>query len=89
MRPESLGAISALAYPWERPPPQSLLELRAPKAIIFTTGYKADEPALLTTYERAPDAAIYHPTLNGTIELVSDGRKLWVLTERGTRNEER
>jgi hypothetical protein len=89
MRPEALGPISALAYPWERPPPQGLLELRAPKAIIFTTGYKADKPALLTTYERAPDAAIYHPALNGTIELVSDGRKLWVLTERGTRNEER
>ena len=81
--PATLQPISALAYPWEKAPPQEQLAIWKPKTLIFTTGYQSDKPPLLTIYERAAArAAVYHPKLNGAIELVSDGRQLWVRTER-------
>jgi hypothetical protein len=81
--PKPPQPVGALAYPWDKPPPPALLALWKPKAVVFTAGYEAEKPVLLTTSERAPGvAAIYHPKLNGTIELVSDGRRLWAHTER-------
>lgn len=81
--PPEVRPISALAYPWELALPADLAAAWQPRAIVFTTGYGADEPPLLTMNERAVGgAAVYHPKLNGTIELVSDGRRLWINTER-------
>jgi beta-lactamase superfamily II metal-dependent hydrolase len=74
--------VDALAYPWQRPLPGPLLEAWRPRSIIFTEAYEADRPVLLTTFERAVGgAAVYHERLHGAIELISDGRRLWVETD--------
>jgi hypothetical protein len=72
--------VAVLAYPWERDMDQPLLEVWQPQAIVFTTGYQSDTPALLTFHERAQNNSagynrLYHPELDGTVELVSDGRR--------------
>ena len=73
-------AITALAYPWERPADTPLLHAWRPQVIIFTTAFESDPPALHTFAERAQYGAVYHPRLHGTVELVSDGRRAWVRT---------
>lgn len=80
----SAHPITALAYPWQRELDTPLLAAWQPQAIIFTTAQEADEPALLTYRERAlRGAALYHARIDGTVELVSNGRHAWIVTERG------
>ncbi len=80
---EHAGPITALAYPWQREVDTPLLARWQPQMIIFTTAYEADRPAELSMYERALyGAAVYHPQLHGTVELISDGQRAWVVTEK-------
>lgn len=80
---EHAGPITALAYPWQREVDTPLLARWQPRMIIFTTAYEADRPATLSMYERALyGAAVYHPHLHGTVELISDGQRAWVVTEK-------
>lgn len=75
--------ITALAYPWQRELDTPLLAAWQPRVIIFTSAGEASEPALLTMAEREiHGAAVYHERVNGTVELISDGRRVWVLTEK-------
>jgi beta-lactamase superfamily II metal-dependent hydrolase len=75
--------ITALAYPWQREIDTPLLAAWQPQAIIFTSAYAADEPALHTYHERALNgAALYHEKLDGTVTLISDGRRAWIETEK-------
>jgi hypothetical protein len=75
--------VAVLAYPWQREPDTRLLNIWQPRAIIFTTGYESDMPALHTFYERAQGNPalyhhLYHPELDGTLELVSNGQRACV-----------
>ena len=76
-------ALNALALPWERPLPDTLLAATRPRTLVFTDGYQSKHPALLTTLDRAVgSASVYHERLNGTIELISDGSQMTVHTEK-------
>ncbi|MCU0492751.1 MAG: hypothetical protein MUD01_14260, partial [Chloroflexaceae bacterium] len=46
------GPVTALAYPWQRPLGTPLLAAWQPRVVIFTDGYEARKPTLLTTAER-------------------------------------
>jgi beta-lactamase superfamily II metal-dependent hydrolase len=75
--------VTVLAYPWQREIKTPLLDAWHPQAIVFTTAYESDTPALRTFFERACyGSRLYHPELDGTIEVVSDGHKVWIETER-------
>ncbi|MEI8307127.1 MAG: hypothetical protein WCF99_08670 [Chloroflexales bacterium] len=77
------GPLSALAYPWQRNLDTPLLAALHPKAIIFTSAYVAATPVLLSYAERrrfSPN--LYHEKNDGTVELISDGRRAWIETER-------
>lgn len=72
-----------LAFPWERDPNQAIVLALQPRAIVFTDGAQADQPAELTFTARAiGGAALYHERLDGAIEWVSDGTRAWIITER-------
>lgn len=80
---QSAQPVTALAYPWQREIDTPLLAAWQPEAIIFTSAYEAEEPALASYHERALNgAALYHEKLDGTVELISDGRRAWVETEK-------
>jgi hypothetical protein len=66
--------VTVLAYPWQREPDAPLLAAWQPRAVVFTTAYEQQQPAQLTFFERAHAIPLYHPELDGTIELVSDGQ---------------
>jgi beta-lactamase superfamily II metal-dependent hydrolase len=75
--------VTVLAYPWQRDLATPLVNAWQPQAIIFTQAWEAEEPILLTWQERRlHGAAIYHNKLNGTIEIISDGRQAWIETEK-------
>ncbi|MEI7772717.1 MAG: hypothetical protein WCI67_22185 [Chloroflexales bacterium] len=77
------GPLAALAYPWQRELDTPLLADLRPQAIIFTSAYVAAAPALLSYAERRPlSPRLYHETNDGTVELISDGRRAWIDTER-------
>lgn len=83
----TLPAATVLVYPWQRELSGNLLETWQPRAIIFTTAYQSDRPTLQTFFERAGGNAfryqhLYHPELDGTIELVSDGAHTCIRRER-------
>ncbi|MFP4438460.1 MAG: ComEC/Rec2 family competence protein [Chloroflexaceae bacterium] len=81
--PATAQPITALAYPWQREIDTPLLAAWQPQAIIFTSAYAANEPALHTYHERALNgAALYHEKLDGTVTLISDGRRAWIETEK-------
>ncbi len=74
--------VTVLAYPWERRMDTPLLSRWQPQELVFTTGLEQDPPALLTYAERkryGSGARLSHPELDGTIEVVSDGRRAWVV----------
>lgn len=76
----------AVVLPWERPLPEGLLARLRPRALIFSDALQLKRPAELTTLDRAiGGAAVYHEAIHGAIELVSDGARLEVRTERGER----
>jgi beta-lactamase superfamily II metal-dependent hydrolase len=66
--------VTVLAYPWQREPHAPLLAAWQPRAVVFTAAYAQQPAAQLTFFERAHDIPLYHPDLDGTVELVSDGR---------------
>ncbi len=80
--------ITALAYPWEVESDPLLMEAWQPDIIVYTTANKDHHGPLKTYAERArfspniPPAQLYHPRINGTVELIcepyprqgSDGR---------------
>jgi beta-lactamase superfamily II metal-dependent hydrolase len=66
--------VTVLAYPWQREPGAPLLAAWQPRAVVFTTAYEQQQPAQLTFFERTHAIPLYHPKLDGTIELVSDGQ---------------
>jgi hypothetical protein len=75
--------LSILAYPWQRELDTSLLADLRPRAIIFTSAYEAAAPALLSYAERREiSPKLYHEKNDGTVELISDGRRAWLATER-------
>jgi beta-lactamase superfamily II metal-dependent hydrolase len=70
---------TVLAYPWQRPVDAALLDAWQPQAIVFTDAQEEQRPAQQTFYERAQGDErlyqnLYHPELDGTVELVSNGR---------------
>ncbi len=75
--------LTLLAYPWQREMHTPLMEAWQPRALLFTTAYEAPAPAELTYAERSRyGSALYHQRINGTVELVSDGRTAWIEPER-------
>lgn len=75
--------VDLLAFPWEHDPRVPLVAALRPRAIVFTDGAQADQPAELTFAERAPAGTrLYHERLDGAITWASDGRRTWVATER-------
>jgi beta-lactamase superfamily II metal-dependent hydrolase len=73
--------VTVLAYPWQREPDAPLLAAWQPRAVVFTTAYEQQQPAQRTFFERAHDIPLYHPELDGTIELVSDGQTACIRRE--------
>jgi beta-lactamase superfamily II metal-dependent hydrolase len=78
--------VTVLAYPWQRELSASLLTALQPQAIVFTSGYQAEQPTLLTFHERtfgnsALYERLYHPQIDGTIDVVSDGRSVLIHRE--------
>ncbi|ACL23838.1 ComEC/Rec2 family competence protein [Chloroflexus aggregans] len=74
--------IDLLVYPWQRSitvPELTRLHLRA---VAFSTGYEADQPALHSFTERRQLAPyLYHPNIDGVIHLISDGRRATITTQ--------
>lgn len=74
--------IDLLIYPWQRTIDNPALQRLQIRAIAFSTGFQADEPALHSMYERKQLAPqVYHPKLNGAIHLVSNGRSITITTQ--------
>lgn len=73
--------LAALVYPWQRELDTPLLAALRPRAIIFSSAYEAAAPALLSYAERRRfSPALYHEKIDGTVELISDGRGAWFAT---------
>jgi beta-lactamase superfamily II metal-dependent hydrolase len=73
--------VTVLAFPWQRDPRSALLAAWQPRAVVFMSAYQQPQPAQLTFYERMRDIPLYHPDLDGTIELVSDGQTACIRRE--------
>ncbi len=78
------GALSALGgqridlliYPWQRPVGLPALSALRVGAVAFSRGYEAAAPELASFHERRRLAPrLYHPKIDGTIHLTSDGRR--------------
>ncbi|NNJ10723.1 hypothetical protein EKD04_010315 [Chloroflexales bacterium ZM16-3] len=75
--------LAAIAYPWQRKFDTPLLAALRPRAVVFASAYEADEPALISYAERRLiSPGLYHEKNDGTIELISDGRRIWFATQR-------
>ncbi|NTW01278.1 MAG: hypothetical protein HGA19_08185 [Oscillochloris sp.] len=75
--------LAALAYPWQRELDPALMAALRPRGIIFTSAYEADQPALLSYAERRRfSPALFHEKNDGTVELISDGRRVWFETKQ-------
>lgn len=73
--------VDLLVYPWQRDPATATVAALAPRAIAFSEAYVAPAPALLTYADRRrASPRVYHPRADGQIELVSDGRRAWIMT---------
>ena len=76
-------AADMLAFPWEYDPRTPAVAAIHPRAIIFTDGASAPDPAELSFRDRAIGGArLFHERLNGTITWASDGRRAAVTSER-------
>ncbi len=74
--------IDLLIYPWQRSINNPVLQGLQIRAVAFSTGFQADEPALHSMYERKQLAPqVYHPKLNGAIHLLSNGRSIRITTQ--------
>lgn len=78
--------IDLLAYPWQRPLDTSLIAALRPRSIVFSTGYEELAPALLSyTDRRRYSPALFHEKNDGTVELISTGRKAWLIPMQDTK----
>ncbi|WP_298817010.1 hypothetical protein [Chloroflexus sp.] len=74
--------IDLLIYPWQRPITVAEIEQLRIRAVAFSDGFEAAEPALQSFHERKQLAPyLYHPELDGTIHLVSDGQRIAITTQ--------
>jgi beta-lactamase superfamily II metal-dependent hydrolase len=78
--------VTVLAYPWQRSLDVPLFTDWQPQAIIFTTAHQEELPALQTFHDRAQGSSqlfrhLYHPELDGTLELVSNGQAACIRRE--------
>lgn len=74
--------LDLLVYPWQRSLDPDLMAALRPRAIAFTSAYEAPTPALLSYGDRRRySSRLYHTDNDGTIELISDGRKTWIATQ--------
>lgn len=70
--------LDLLIYPWQRPLDTATLLALRPASIAFSQAHEAFAPALLSYAERRRfSPRLFHPANDGTIELVSDGRRVW------------
>ncbi|NTV62300.1 MAG: hypothetical protein HGA65_02025 [Oscillochloris sp.] len=75
--------LAALIYPWQRELDTPLLAALRPQVLIFSSAYEAAAPALLSYAERRQfSPKLYHEKNDGTVELISDGRRFWCQTQR-------
>lgn len=76
------GPVDLLVYPWQRDLDNAVVAALRPQAIAFTTAYEAPASALLSYAERRRfSPRLYHPANDGAVELLSDGRRAWIVTE--------
>lgn len=76
-------AADMLAFPWEYDPRNDAVAAMHPRAIIFTDGASAPDPAELSFRDRAVGGAqLFHERLNGTITWASNGRRATVTSAR-------
>ncbi len=74
--------LDLLLYPWQRELDSETIAALAPRAIAFTAAYEAPAPALLSyAARRRHSPQVFHPAADGQIELVSDGRRAWIVTK--------
>jgi competence protein ComEC len=82
-RLRALAPVTAAQLPWQQDIDPRLIAQLDPRALIFADGYRAKHPPLRSYFERAGSTrALYHEQNNGTVELISNGRTLWIETER-------
>lgn len=63
--------LTVLAYPWQREMVPALMDAWQPQAIVFTTAYETNQPALLTYAARSRHTnRIFHQRIDGTVEVV-------------------
>jgi hypothetical protein len=75
--------LDLLIYPWQRELDTPLIRALRPRAIAFSAAYEAHAPALLSYNDRRRlSPRVYHPANDGAVELVSDGRRAWIRTEK-------
>lgn len=73
--------VTMLVYPWQRELATPLISHLRPQAILFSSRYESDQIVLLSyTERRRYSPALYHEKNDGTVELISDGRRAWIET---------
>jgi hypothetical protein len=81
--PGVLRMAQLVVFPWERDPHDTLLQIVEPSALIYSDGYQADQPTLLSYAERrVGHEALYHERINGALEWISNGKRAWVVAEQ-------
>ncbi len=78
----AVAPIDVLYYPWQRPGDHPLIAALQPQVIVYTSAYHDRQPVLQSYAERAAGRRrLYHPALDGTVTLLSDGSRLRLETE--------
>jgi beta-lactamase superfamily II metal-dependent hydrolase len=78
----AVAPIDVLYYPWQRPADHPLIAALQPQVIVYTSAYHDRQPVLQSYAERAAGGRrLYHPALDGTVTLYSDGSRLRLETE--------
>lgn len=74
--------VDLLVYPWQRPLDTELVAALRPRAIAFSTAHVGREHVLLSYADRRRHSPrLLHPANDGTVELVSDGRRAAIRSE--------
>ena len=77
------GQAQLVLFPWEYDPHSALLEAAQARIVVYSDGAQAEDPARLSMHDRRiGKAAQYHEAIHGAIEWSSDGRRVWIRTER-------
>lgn len=73
--------LDLLVYPWQRPLDTPVIAALRPEAIVFSQAHEAFAPVLLSYGERRHFSPhLFHPANDGSVELLSDGRRAWITT---------